>query len=606
MVFFRAFLKTIKFLFVVFLFFAAYAAVRPVALPKFAVKYLCDRYAPLNYVAKCENMSYSLLHGLVVDDVKFFDSTRKELLMPIYSMRKLSYNPVTRHINVYNPKFLRLSDSYYSTLCVEKDNDVKLDLPRIKKHKFEIIEPEILGLTPSRVTGELEIAGSNVELSNVAIAWKHNGENIVLSGGVGIDAKTNFLEGRVKGLSKVEYIRPFLVAIDVPVAVEYMDMFSDTPESVPVSCYWQVNLKNADMKIVIDIDSKLGTYRGVPIDKANGRIQIEGWTRGTNFNFRTQIGPLTATDPKGRTLEGSLVFSGSRYDPTRINVKAKSNFKLEDIINFTEVLADGTLDCISCFSSPELEFAGVVATSSSDQSANEAYGKCSIGDVVFFGMPFRTASFDLAYVGSNLIFSNIVAKTSSDALVNAQALISMPGLSYDTASFSVEGTLNNGSLEEMMKIADFQSEDRYRGTIKGKFHIESSMNSNLVSRLNGHGSFSISDGHLNQFRIFAGLTDLLAEKIPGVASIVNQSGGSADFEIKNGVVSMNNILIEGSLFSIRGKGKVDLQSQEVDFRFHVQFFKKESILSSLVNPVTWAFTKLFMEVKLEGSLSDPK
>jgi hypothetical protein len=253
-----------------------------------------------------------------------------------------------------------------------------------------------------------------------------------------------------------------------------------------------------------------------------------------------------------------------------------------------------------------LEFAGVVATSSSDQSANEAYGKCSIDDVVFFGMPFRTASFDLAYVGSNLVFSNIVAKTSSDALVNAQALISMPGLSYDTASFSVEGTLNNGSLEEMMKIADFQSEDRYRGTIKGKFHIESSMNSNLVSRLNGHGSFSISDGHLNQFRIFAGLTDLLAEKIPGVASIVNQSGGSADFEIKNGVVFMNNILIEGSLFSIRGKGKVDLQSQEVDFRFHVQFFKKESILSSLVNPVTWAFTKLFMEVKLEGSLSDPK
>ena len=220
--FFRVFLKTVKILFIVFLLFAAYTVFRPVTLPQCFVKYLCDKYTPQNYVAKCAKMRYCLLDGIVVDEVKLFDSSRKELLKPMYSMRDFSYNPITRHIKVHSPKFLRLADSYYSSLCVERDRDINLNLPLIKKHSFELIAPEILGLSPGTVSGAFEITDTKVLLSDITITWIRAGEEVALKGNVEVDMTANTLQGRVEGRSAVEYIRPFLVALDVPVAVESM------------------------------------------------------------------------------------------------------------------------------------------------------------------------------------------------------------------------------------------------------------------------------------------------------------------------------------------------------------------------------------------------
>ena len=89
-------------------------------------------------------------------------------------------------------------------------------------------------------------------------------------------------------------------------------------------------------------------------------------------------------------------------------------------------------------------------------------------------------------------------------------------------------------------------------------------------------------------------------------TIVNQSSGACDFAITNGVLSSENILIEGGLFSIRGKGSLDLNTGSLDFTLRVQFFRKDSIIDTLVSPVTWAFSKLLMEVHLGGTLDEPK
>ncbi len=108
-------------------------------------------------------------------------------------------------------------------------------------------------------------------------------------------------------------------------------------------------------------------------------------------------------------------------------------------------------------------------------------------------------------------------------------------------------------------------------------------------------------------KLFMGLTDLLANEVPGVDKVVDQSEASATFTIEKGVVRSRDILIEGALFSISARGEYDIANDSLDFVVRVELMRKDSILGKyLIRPVLWPFTKLLLEFKVAGSLDDPK
>jgi hypothetical protein len=107
-------------------------------------------------------------------------------------------------------------------------------------------------------------------------------------------------------------------------------------------------------------------------------------------------------------------------------------------------------------------------------------------------------------------------------------------------------------------------------------------------------------------KLFMGLTDLMAEKIPGVDKIVDQTSASADFNIVNGVLHSDNIRIEGKLFSIKMSGSYDAVRDNLDFNVQVHLFKQDSIVGKLLRPLTWAFSELLLDFRLTGPLEDPK
>ena len=82
---------------------------------------------------------------------------------------------------------------------------------------------------------------------------------------------------------------------------------------------------------------------------------------------------------------------------------------------------------------------------------------------------------------------------------------------------------------------------------------------------------------------------------------------SADFAITNGVLSTQNVRIEGALFSILAEGTYDIVRDNLDFSVRVRFMKDDSFLGRfLIRPITWTFSKLLLEFKVTGSLDDPK
>jgi hypothetical protein len=513
---------------------------------------------------------------------------------------------LTKSIEVASVKFPRLGDSYYTTLCVERNIDLPVSFPWQGEFKFRLTSPEVLGLKPEKVTGIVEIGETSALLKKVDIAWPYAQKGVSLKGGTGVDLLTGRLSGQVDGAASQEAIRPLLEALDVPIALEYIDCFTEVKDVIPSRCLWDVNLKNSDMNIVIDLAPGMSRYRKIPVDGATGKIDVSGWTRGTNFNFRTKIGPLCATDRKGRVLKGTLVAEGSRYGYTRLLIDAKSNWPYSDLLTVSEVLGNGVLDGVSCDGNPEVTVKGVLATQVDDQRSNNLSGKCSFPACSFFTASFSEAQFDYSYVGCELAFSNIIARTLFGADVSGTARLSLPGLTYDAAKFEVEGKYVNGSAKELANFLGMKNVTSIKGDSTVEFSLACPLNSSCAANLNGKGRIEIKDGYLSQLKLFAGLTEFLSEKVPGVAFVVNQSGVSADFTIEDGVVKSDNIFVEGAVFSISGKGAYNMATGDVAAVLRVQFFKKESFLSSLINPVTWAFSKLFMEVKLGGKISDPE
>ena len=181
----------------------------------------------------------------------------------------------------------------------------------------------------------------------------------------------------------------------------------------------------------------------------------------------------------------------------------------------------------------------------------------------------------------------------------------MPGLKEEDATFSIKAECRGGTLAELAEALHFDLANR-RGTVAGTIELSGPMSTNLCPRLNGRGSLRVTDECLSQMRLFMGLTDYLAKNVPGVAGLVNQSQATASYTLKNGVISSDDVCIEGDVFSIRAWGTYDIPADKLDFTARVELLRNDSFLAKLVRPVTFPFAKLLMEFKVSGSVEDPQ
>ena len=138
-----------------------------------------------------------------------------------------------------------------------------------------------------------------------------------------------------------------------------------------------------------------------------------------------------------------------------------------------------------------------------------------------------------------------------------------------------------------------------------EFEVSAFLSTNEVASMNGNGYVKVTDGYLAQMKLFAGLTKRLAERVPGVSFLVNQSQASATFTVTDGVFKSDNVFIEGGLVSIKGKGSYDIAADNLDFIVRVQLFKNESLMGKIIHPITAPFTKMLLEFRLTGPIDDP-
>ena len=597
-------MKTVKWTFIVFCVFLGSLFFREQRIPADWIVSAVSSHVPSNIVFKCDSASFGFRRGARMRGVRLYDRERMDPVKAVVSADSASVDFFLRRVRIVGLKIPRLHDGYYLPGNLERNGRLDVEIPDVPSFTLTLVRPDVLGIAPERAVATVRTNPRRVEFEDVRVSWPDIDRAMSVDGSVYIDFDEQRFHAVARGEARQSHIRPLLVTLDVPSAVSYMDAFTGVTEPVPVSASWDVNLVNNDFRMHLDLHPTLGRYNGVPMRRVDGELGLEVYTRGTNLNCVTTVGPLSVLDPKGRTLDGRLAVVVTN-DITRLEFDAKSGLALKDILSIADCLNDGTLDCVSCETPPEITVTGTLMPDPARQAENNLHGTVAFKRGVFFESPVEDVAFSYSYVGDTISFDNISLRGKEGGRYTGRAKLHVPASDPDSASFSMAFVCRDGSRGEIAEVLGGDFGERH-GIVNSEAEVTGLISTNLYSHINGRGRVRVTEGRLAQMKLFMGLTDYLAANVPGVASLVNQSQASVDYTITNGVFASDSIFIEGGVFSIKASGTYDIPADNLDFTVRLQLLKNDSFIGKLVHPVMFPFTKLLLEFKVTGSAEDPK
>ena len=595
-------------------------------VPTSLLRSLTDAVSTPEFLVSAESASFRLAHGVKIRSFRLLDR-RKTAAPPVMEAELadfelnifhllLSRKNILKAVTMTGFKYPRLGDGYYIPDSIEfpgspdfqeKDEPLILPLPEIAPFRVKLIRPAILDVTPRFVEiPHVAVTTNGLTARGIHLLWSDSDVPMTLEGECALDLEAQQVRGVVHGQARQHNIRPLLVALDITNSYAFIDSFTKVDLPVDATCSFDVNLRNNDLHIFLDLHPTGGRYNNVPLQDAHGLLDIRVFVRDTFQNARIVVGPIAANIADGRSMTGTVIYENTN-DIGYVSFDVRSTTSLSNALAVADVMTDGTLDCLVLDTPPLITLKGLLAVDPAHAATNDIKGTLAFDRGTFFSIPLRAASTSFSVRGTDITFNEARAAPPHGGTITGEGRISVPGFKQDNADFSVTVNGAEVSLADLAGMFAFDIGDRH-GSLFGSVTLSGPLQTNLSHRVNGHGHIECRDGHLAQMRIFAGLTDFLAKHVPGIASFVNQSRGSIDFTISNGVFKTENIRIEGGFFSIHASGTYDIPKDKLDFTARVTFTRNEGFFAKLATPITWPFanlSKMLFDFKIFGTLDKP-
>lgn len=605
-------------------------------VPKALLSRITDSISSDDMLVTAESASFRFSRGLKVRNLRAFAKKRHpmkadEPVTPVVSaalvdvelnLRRIPWerDSIVKGITVVDLKYPRLPEGYYVPDSVEfpgqpdfkeVDEPLKFELPGMRPFRLTLVRPDILSVAPKSVeVKSVSLSHGRMDADKIDLQWADSDAMMLLAGEVRLDLESQLVHGEVHGHARQHNIRPMLVALDIPKALPYIDAFTKVEPPVDAACKFDVNLRNNDLHIFLDLHPLGGFYNGVPLKRADGTVDLRVFVRDTYQNARIEVGsakkPLDVAIADGTSMKGTIVYENTN-DVGYVDFDVESHTSLSNALAVADVMNDGTLDCISPETVPDMTLKGRLAVDPRYAALNDLRGTVAFERGSVLSIPLRDASGEFHLKGCDVTFTNVNAKSTRGGSLSGNGRISIPEFKQDNARFNVDITCRDVPLTDVAETFKVDLGDRH-GRVDAHVSFAGPIASNAVARLSGEGHVISRDGHLAQMKIFAGLTEYLARHVPGIAGLVNQSHGSLDFAITNGVFTSSNIRVEGEIFSIQARGSYDIPKDSLDFTARVTLTKNESFLGKLATPITWPFanlSRMLLDFKIQGPIDNP-
>ena len=617
-----------KFFFVLFVLLSATILLlsrMEVRLPQEMLDNISSACSSSNFVLRIDSICLKLPSRLRMNGVRFTDISKADA-KPFASASRIDVHlsfvrfpwrieSIVKSVVVTGLKMPRLPDGYYipdsiefpgSYDFTETNEPVELDIPDFAPFKLTLLEPDVLDLKAKRVTVKSVAAAGNVmRLDGIKVEFPDRDPPMEVTGDCELDIPSQRIRGSVHGQARQPNIRPMLQALDITNCYQFVDAFTGVTTPVDAGCRFDVNLRNSDLRLFLDLHPTGGAYRGVPLESAQGNVDVRVFVRGHCQNAHITVGPVDARIADGTSMTGTVFYENTNDIGYVTFRKIISTTSLSNALAVADVLNDGTLDCLQPETPPTINLDGTLAVDPAHAATNNLNGSIEFAKGRFFGIPLVDAKSNFHLRGDMVSFCDAHASLPRGGSISGAGLISFPGFDSNRATFRIAVKGSGISLTDAADILGVEAGDR-KGKISGSVEFDAPLTTALVSRVNGKVSLRVENGQLARFNLFAGLTDYLAKNVPGVSSLVDQSNAEMECVISNGVMHASKVNISGDIFSITGSGTYSMPDDNLNFTARVRIFKNDSIIGKLTNPITWTFSKLLLEFRVYGSIDNPK
>ncbi|MGN0891018.1 MAG: hypothetical protein ACI4W7_05135, partial [Candidatus Spyradenecus sp.] len=444
------------------------------------------------------------------------------------------------------------------------------DLPELPLH---LIRPDVLEIRLDDVTGALvmDAATHRVTFRNLHGRIDQDGQwaeaEVLLDF---LDAST---KATIRGFIYQQRLNGIYRALDFPIIQAYSDLFT-LRQPAWGDCSFTVGFDKYRnlFNLRVDIAARAGDYCGVPFDEAEATIRCRGI-----WDAVTTIEPIIARRAGKIVAQGSLRFDCPAdtftFSAHGLGLQPRECF---DLVHepFTELIPE-----VTGTQPPE-----VVVTGSIPLLTEQTPGKIRLdGRFRFdhggeaFGVAFKRFESEVTMKQGRLTFQNLSAEVGEAGTVTGRAALAIPE-SAEYADIDLALLLGKVPLNDILLAAGRAPEKPVYSQVDGALTLACRLDETLRESLSARFNLALDGGLVTRLPLFAGLTNLLAEHIPGISSLTDTSHVKLSGTADAGIFTIPDFSLTGDLLAIEGDILYNLPQDQLFAEVMAGNFKRGSVM----------------------------
>lgn len=471
-------------------------------------------------------------------------------------------------------------------------------IPQFDDVNLHLLRPDVLEVRLEDVVGKLSVKGGTVFFTDLNGTIGHGDQTAEAD--LEVNVHGGIVKAHIRGFLFQTRLNGIWRALDFPVIEKYSDYFTlKTPAWADCSFTVGFDKYRNIFRLIVDIAAKEGAYCGVAFDEAIGTIVCQGI-----WDAVTTISPLIARRKGEVVAQGKLIFDTVQdkfiFQAESTGLQAREALQLINM-PFTDVIPE-----IKGTRPPHISIQGEIPLLS-EQTPDKVSLSAEIslpngGEL--YGIPVKTAQTELAMNNGALSLNNFVATFSNQGKLRGDALFKIPNEAEYT-DLSTLFYLEKTPLSVLLTPLHVKSTPE-NATLTGFVDLSGRTDETFANTLNSRYSLTLEGGIITRIPIFAGLTNLIADNIPGISSITDSSTAKLIGTAEHGFFNVPDFTLTGDLLSIEGPITYDLPNDFLLAQITAGNFKHGSMLGYLTRWVTVPLNKLMWQVKVAGPIGNPE
>lgn len=466
--------------------------------------------------------------------------------------------------------------------------------------RLEVEDMLLWGARAESVATVCRLDGSRLRLDHLRVDLPDRNWREQLEGWLVFDLRARRLQIHADGVLTPEAVTPLFARFDGAEALDICRRFSGYTAPLRVSGdLWRelpaTTNSSSSLETRLTIDGDDLTYRGLPMR----RLQVGLQWRNDGAQRQLTISPFRVENDDGR-------FDGAwtRYPARGVtDLNLRGNLPLTAMVTAFGLSSSELPANLIFNTAPTIEVRGRLADDDAGV-ATALQGRLQADALSLAPLRFEALATDFSVMGSNTLrLANLTARCYQGTVTGAVTLARVPD---GSAPARFDGALTMAGIDFAAASRQMGLTNDMRGLLQGSIALAGAGNAARLDLLRGSGHLSIRNGTLMRVPLFAGFTGFLARNVPGVDALLMQSDATLALAITNGLLTVEQLLVEGNIFSLRATATCRLQApgQPLQGVAQARLFKHKTLAAMMARVVTFPFSKL-MEFKIEGPLRSP-